>query len=153
MKGTQRLRRYFQDLTNSEVYYMGSVKSVDKEKDTCTVEVDGLEYKNIQLSATKEGTKGQKLYPKVGSDVVVEKITSDTHAVRLFSEIEAFVIEINGLKFEAAELFEIKKGNETLLKILQDVIREVSLILPTQGTPPNVPALMEISLRAAQLLK
>ncbi len=154
MKGAQKLRKYMMGLGASEVYYLATIKSVNKDNDTCVVVDDeGYEYTNVQLQATTEGKKGHKLYPVTDSDVLVERIDKETHVLRMYTEVESFSIEIGTLKFEAAELFEIKKGNETLLKLLQDIIKEVSLILPTQGTPPNVAALNLIAQRAAQLLK
>ncbi len=153
MKGVQKLRSYLLGLSEGELFYMGTVKKVDKDTDTCVVDFEGLEYEGVQLSATLEGLKGLKVYPKVGSDVVVERFSDDTQAVRLFSELESFKVEIGTTSFELTDLIEIKKGNETLLKIIQDIISEVSKIFPSSGTPPNIPALTLISQRAAQLLK
>lgn len=107
--------------------FPAKVVSVDKESGTCTVNDDSIDYTDVQLSATVE-KKGKRffLFPKIGSFVLVSPINEDLHRlyVEYFSEIEDFDLKIENVQMQIdKEGFLLKKENETLKKLMSDLIK------------------------------
>jgi hypothetical protein len=80
----------------------GVCKSFDKVRVSCDVEVDGLLYKDVRLSAViRDGLKSWVLYPKEGSPVILERLADSAQwYVSLFSELDSMVLEIGDQKLE-----------------------------------------------------
>lgn len=102
------------------------VLSVDKEKGTCTVKADDLEFEDVQLSAILDGNnKKFYLFPAVESSVLVSPINEDLHRlyVEAYSEIESLDLTIKTVQFRVDETgFLLKKQNESLKKLMSDLI-------------------------------
>jgi len=117
------------------------VVSVDKEQGTCTVESDGLEFTNVQLSAVIDGSD-QKcfLFPAVDSSVLVSPINEDMHRlyIEAYSEIESLDLNIEQVQFQVdKDGFLLKKENETLKALMVDfigAIKNMSFLVSTTGT-------------------
>lgn len=107
--------------------FPAEVVSVDKENGVCKVSDGQIEYSDVQLSATvEENGKRFFLFPKVGSFVLVSPINEDLHRlyVEFFSEIEDFDLKIGNTQLQINEEgFLLKKENETLKKLMSDLIK------------------------------
>ncbi|BFO64128.1 hypothetical protein [Chryseobacterium sp. KCF3-3] len=107
--------------------FPAQVVSVDKMAGTCKVSDNGLEYEDVQLSATVEDNgKRFFLFPKIGSYVLVSPIKEDLHRlyVEFFSEIEDFDLKIENTQLQIdKDGFLLKKENETLKKLMSDFIQ------------------------------
>lgn len=119
---------------------LGQVKSVNKDKCSCTVTVDGLEIFNVRLKSTMDGGDGFKMFPKKGSDVLIQRISNGQHLVIMFSEIDnvkwnvdntiaiksmRWQYEYNGLiiEFDGDESkVQVKNTAYTLLGLIEEFI-------------------------------
>lgn len=81
---------------------IATVTSVDKNKSCCDVEVDGNELGDVRLQAiVKENVKGCKIYPAIGSKVVVEQLNDKGDwMVSMFSEVEEVLYEVGDSSFK-----------------------------------------------------
>lgn len=142
--------------------FPAKVVSVDKNKGTCVVNDGDLEYTDVQLSATIED-KGKRffLFPKIGSFVLVSPVQEDIHRlyVEFFSEVEElnFETEKSQIKIND-EGFLLKKENETLAKLMSDLLQEIQKMKFTTNTGStiklvNQPQFKEIEKRFNNLLK
>jgi hypothetical protein len=128
-----------------------TVLSVNDD-DTVEIEFsDGAVVDDARLkSVVKDGNKFL-LVPAVNSIVLVAKIeNSDEYYVIAVDEITEVLAVIGNTKVQVNAtglLFE--RGNDTLGKVLQDLIAEVLKIY----APMNKPVIAQIKLRADQLLK
>lgn len=138
------------------------VISVDKVNGVCVVSDGSLEYDDVQLSATvEEGGKRFFLFPKVGSYVLVSPINEDIHRlyVEFFSEIEDFDLKIGETELQIDDDgFLLKKENETLKKIMVDLLQEIQRMKFTTNTGStinliNQPKFLSIENRVKNLLK
>lgn len=142
--------------------FPAKVVSVDKAKGTCIVEADGLEYTDVQLSATVEDNgKRFFLFPKVESFVFVSPVEEDLHRlyVEFFSEVEEmdFKTEKSQIRIND-EGFLLKKDAETLAKLMSDLLKEIQAMKFTTNTGStillvNKPNFMAIENRFKQFLK
>lgn len=154
------------------------VVSVDKSAGTCTVKDDVLEYTNVRLSSIiKANGKAFFLFPKVGSSVLVSPINEDLKQlyIEAYSEIESldFNIEKSQLfidkdkflfKRDKVELeidqegFLLKKENETLKKIMGDLVKACKKLKFTTNTGStiqlvNINDFIDVENRINQFLK
>jgi hypothetical protein len=118
------------------------VLSVDKEKGTCKVSDDELEYTDVQLSSVIDANnKKFFLFPKVGSSVLVSPINEDVHRlyVEAYSEIESLELNIENVKFQIdQDGFLLKKENENLKKLMSDLIGAIKAMSFTLTTPDTI---------------
>ncbi|GGG47004.1 hypothetical protein [Epilithonimonas arachidiradicis] len=109
--------------------FAAEVLEVDKESGTCTVVDDGIEYYNVQLSSLIDGAKKQLfIYPVIGSSVLVSPIEEklDWLYVEVYSEVEQVDWNIENVKFSFdKDGFLLKKENETLKKLVVDILKFV----------------------------
>lgn len=109
--------------------FPAKVVSVNKDEGTCVVDDGELEYSSVALSATvEENGKRFFLFPKVGSFVLISPINEDVHRlyVEFFSEIESFDLKIDNTELEIdKDGFLLKKENETLKKLMADLIQAI----------------------------
>lgn len=122
--------------------FPAKVVSVDKEKGTCVVNDGDIDYTDVQLSATIEDNgKRFFLFPKVSSFVLVSPINEDIHRlyVEFFSEVEElnFETEKSQIKIND-EGFLLKKENETLAKLMSDLLQEIQKMKFTTNAGPTV---------------
>ncbi|UDQ54988.1 hypothetical protein LJF28_04800 [Chryseobacterium indologenes] len=122
--------------------FPAEVISVDKTNGTCVVSDGSLEYDDVQLSATiEENGKRFFLFPKIGSYVLVSPINEDIHRlyVEFFSEIEDFDLNIGTTQLQIDNGgFLLKKENETLKKIMIDLLQEIQNMKFTTNTGSTI---------------
>lgn len=139
------------------------VVSVDKTNGTCVVNDGTLDYTDVRLSASVED-EGKRFYlfPKVGSWVLVSPINEDIHRlyIEFFSEIESIDLKIEETQLKVDKKgFLLKKENETLAKLMTDLLQEIQNMkfLTVSGGPTtrliNQPKFKEIENRFKELLK
>lgn len=131
-----------------------TVKSIDAD-DTITVELSSdLEIEGVRLrSVVKSGDK-VVIEPKVGSVVQIAAIdNSKEFIVVAVEEIEKITIQKGTLLIVVDDKLEVKKGSDSLSKIITDMILEINKIVVLVGTSPNVAALTAIDVRQKLFLK
>lgn len=136
----------------------GSVKSIDKENNTCTVERDDApKLFKVRLNAVIDDiTNKTVVYPTVGSKVLCAIIGNDKKEATIIknSKIDSVATKIGDTDFLVdASGIQIKRGNNTLKQLLNDFISEVQAIVVAQGTSPNVVALETIKTQINQVLQ
>jgi hypothetical protein len=139
---SKELQDAFRKLKKRDVdTFPGKVLSVDKEKGTCAITDDELDFTDVQLSSVIDGNdKKFFLFPKVGSSVLVSPINEDLHRlyIEAYSEIESLSIVIETVTFQMDEAgFLLKKENETLKSLMVDFIgavKNMSFLVSTTGT-------------------
>ena len=138
------------------------VISVDKAAGTCVVSDGELDYTDVALSASVEDNgKRFFLFPKIGSSVLVSPINEDLHRlyVEFFSEIEDFDLQIDNTQLEIdKDGFLLKKENETLKKLMVDLLQEIQKMKFTTNTGStiilvNKPQFLNIETRFKDFLK
>lgn len=133
------------------------VKSVDKSKRTVTVtDLEDFEYTDVRLTAVIDESKAVVIYPKLGSTVLVSMIGNELEQLFVSSvrEVESIDAVIENTEFHIdASGHRIKRGNEDLLSVLNDLIDELNKIVVIQGTSVNVPATTLIKQRLNTILK
>lgn len=159
----KELTEAFRKLKSRDVdTFPGVVLSVDKTKGTCKIESDGLEYLNVQLSSINDGSnKKLYLFPAVGSSVLVSPIGEDIHRlyVESYGELESMDLKIGNMRFQAdANGFLLKKENETLKALMQDLIIAIKAMKFTTNNGPtinliNLPDFVAVENRFNQFLK
>lgn len=142
--------------------FPASVVSVDKTNGTCVVNDGELEYTDVLLSAQMvENGKRFYLFPKVNSWVMISPIQEDLNRlyVEFYSEIEAFDLQISMTRMQIDEDgFLLKKENETLKKLMVDLLQEIQKMKFTTNTGStillvNKPQFLSIENRFKNFLK
>lgn len=143
--------------TNDEVYAkVCEVLEIDQDEKTVNVKPvdDTAEIYNVRLQAESE-SGGLVLFPKVGSMVLVVFINKNNAAVVNTSEIEKLelVIENSELQIDKdkflfkreqvqlevdQEGFLLKKENETLKKLMADLITAIKALKFTTNNGPTI---------------
>ena len=143
--------------TSDEVYAkVCEVLEIDQDEKTVNVKPvdDTAEIYNVRLQAESE-TGGLVLFPKVGSMVLVVFINKNNAAVVNTSEIEKLelVIENSELQIDKdkflfnreqvqlevdQEGFLLKKENETLKKLMADLITAIKALKFTTNNGPTI---------------
>lgn len=128
----------------------GIVVEVDAENYLVDVELDtgGVIYE-CRLRAIATGNKSIDILPKEGSAVVIAKISDDDYLVLTCDEIDDIRLSAAGYEIQAnANGIAIRKGGESLNKILSDLVDEILKIY----APMNKPGLGAIKQRVGNLL-
>lgn len=146
--------------------FIAKVVSVNKQLGTCIVNDGELDYSDVQLSAIADGNQNNfHLFPKLNSWVLVSPINEDVHRlyVELYSEIESVELIIDSVVFKVDNSgFLLKKENETLKALMEDLIGAIKQMSFTVTTPSglgatttlnNLPAFTAIETRFNQFLK
>lgn len=156
------MKNFIQKLaeTGDEIYAkICEVKSVDVENQTADLEpLDGSsEILDARLQVAENGVFVE---PKIGSLVACVFVSKETAVVVNYSEIKQFQIKIEGVEFQFdKEGFLLKKENETLAKLMSDLLQEIQNMkfLTSSGGPTtkliNKPKFKEIEKRFNKLLK
>lgn len=160
---SKKLEDAFNALGNTTTHtFVATIVSVNKEKSTCVINDDDLQYENVKLTAkTDESNSKWVLFPKVGSTVLVSAIENDLHHlyVHFFSEIESIELTIDETKLQIDNNgFLLKKENETLKKLMVDLLKEIQKMKFTTNTGStillvNKPQFIQIENRFKQFLK
>ncbi len=120
---------------------IAKVKSVDETKATCVLEdEDGQEIFDVRLRPVLTGKKSFILVPKVGSYVLAVRVEDDDDWMVIASdEIERIGYYIGNTIFEIDSTgFLLKKENETLKKIMVDLVGAVKAMSFTLTTPDTI---------------
>lgn len=152
--------------------FAAKVLSVDKDKGTCEVTDEELNYTDVQLAAVIDGSKAKfYLFPKVGSSVLVSPINEDVHRlyVEAYSEIESMEVQVANTQFALdknqfkvkqeqvqfqldKEGFLLKKENETLKKLMVDLIGAIKAMSFSLATPDTINGTTTSLLNTAQFI-
>lgn len=128
--------------------FPAKVVSVDKSEGTCVVDNGNLEFTDVALSATIEDeSKRFYLFPKVGSFVLVSPIEENLLRlyVEFFSEIEDFDLQIEETQMQIDKNgFLLKKQNETLKKLMVDLLQEIQKMKFTTNTGSTITLVNEL---------
>ncbi|NHN26753.1 hypothetical protein FIA58_013795 [Flavobacterium jejuense] len=140
MEYDKELQDAFRNLGKRDVdTFPADVVSVDKIKGTCNVTDDNLTFTNVRLSSVIDrNNKKFFLFPKVGSSVLVSPINEDLKNlyVEEYSEIESLELVISTVEFKVdQDGFLLKKENETLKKLIEDLITAVQNMSFAVSTP------------------
>ena len=157
------VQKHIQNLgkTGDELYAkVCKVITVDAANKICDVEpIDGsAELFDIPYSADVQGD-GLVLHPKKDSNVLVVFLDKHNAQICNVSELDKLYLKIGGVEFRIDNSgFVIKKGNDTLVKILDDLLLQIKMIIvPTNvgpsGNPLNATAFDAIKNRFHNLLK
>jgi len=145
MKSAKELLNLLSDLGKSgDAAFPAVVKHVDDDRTCSVVAADDTEFFDVRLQAVTGLTAGMFYKPAVGSVVLVERIgTSNEFAIILFSELESIEANVGGnLVTHDATGWELKKGSDTLGKVLGDLLDAVQAItcnVTAIGGPTGVP--------------
>lgn len=161
MKHAKELVNAIKAITDIGVtVFPAQVLSVDKVNNTCEVEYNEMDLANIQLQAIiKPNVKGLLVYPAPDSWVIVQRLgDKGSFFITMVSEVEQVLLKVDDCVLDIKEGFLIKKENETLKNILDDLIDEITkIIVPTNvgpsGVPINKPKFELIKIRVDSLLK
>lgn len=127
--------------TSDEVYAkVCEVLEIDQDEKTINVKPvdDTAEIYNVRLQAESE-TGGLVLFPKVGSMVLVVFINKNNAAVVNTSEVEKLSLVIESCSFEVDNSgFLLKKENETLKKLMADLIKAIKALKFTTNNGPTI---------------
>lgn len=139
-----------------ETIVPAKVISYNSENETIEVELTGgLKIDDVRLkSMVKQGSK-LIIRPADGSFVLIARIAnSEEWFVVSFDEVESLRLKMGTVEVKIDEDgLTVKKGADTLQKVLSDIIAEINKVVVLMGTSPNVPALTAIDERLKQFLK
>lgn len=141
----EKLKRITKQDTDTNVM---TVLSVDRSNGTCTCDDGTLEHTDVRLSAIIDD-KLQKFYiiPKLGSTVLVSPIESNytLQYVSAVSEPEALYLCTEKVVLDIdKDGFLLKKENETLRKLLLDLITAIKAMKFTTNVGPTI-ALLNVA--------
>jgi len=177
MKHAKELVDAIKNITKvNQPVFAATVKTVDKNNNTCEVEFNGMEIGEVRLQAIfKDNQKAHVLYPKNDSWVLVQRFgdTGDFF-ITMYTEVEEMLVKIGdtvltvkdsfhfempgGLEFEIKDGFLIKKGTETLKKVFDDLFDAIQQLtvntnVGPSSVPINVAAFVAIKVRVDNFLK
>ncbi|MGC4130197.1 MAG: hypothetical protein QM564_11725 [Bergeyella sp.] len=122
------------------------VKSVDWNEKTCEAEGlrDNLSFYDVLL-----GIGSLDVKPKVGSLVVIGIINNDETTPVLISaeEIEAIEIKADKCELTINDGFLLKKENETLKKLMVDLLQEIQKMKFTTNTGSTIKLINQIQFK------
>jgi hypothetical protein len=120
---------------------LAKVKSVDAAKFTCVLDDDGLEYLDVRLRPVLDGKQAITAFPKVSTWALAVRIEDgEDWMVVAFGEVDKVRMVQGSLVFEMEDYFLLKKGNETLKKIMGDLLDAIGQItVPTNVGPSGMP--------------
>ncbi|MFC4163997.1 hypothetical protein ACFOWU_10045 [Epilithonimonas zeae] len=134
--------------------FPAEVISVDKESGTCTVDDGEIQYEDVQLSSIVDGKKNQLfIFPLVGSSVLVSPIEEDINwlYVEVYSEVEAVDWKIDNVNFNIdKDGFLLKKENETLKKLMVDLITAIRQMKFTTNTGSTITLVNDLQFESVE---
>ena len=144
MATAAQIREAFEKMAKSDgpaVSNIAKVKSVDETKATCVlIDEDGQEFFNVRLRPVLTGNKSFILVPKLGSYVLAVRVEDDEDwMVIAADEIEKIGYYIGSTIFEIdATGFSFKKENESLKKLMVDLLGAIKAMSFTLTTPDTI---------------
>ena len=127
---------------SSDEIYAKVCKVLEVNESEKTVDVkpidDSAEIFDVRLQAESD-TNGLVIYPKVDSMVLVVFINKNSAAVVNTSEIEKLDLVIEGVELQIdKDGFLLKKENETLKKLMADLIKAIKALKFTTNNGPTI---------------
>jgi hypothetical protein len=156
MKGASELYNLLRNINDKGMglISVGGVKSVDKDECKAVVSFDGLDIEDVRLKATTDGEKGFKIFPAVGSTVLVQRIADGDYMIIMYSEIEGFEFHIGGKKIELdQDGCLIGNQTDTLLNVINLIIEAIQVIVVIQGKGPDLTKLLQAKTKVENILK
>ena len=149
---SSELRKALHDFFgNISATMIAAVKSVDKNKCTCTIENDSVEYFNVRLRPTVGNNNGIVLYPKIGATVLAVKIeNSEQWAVVFATEYDSAEILIDSIVLNNGNFGGLVKIEELTRQLNAFVNSYNSHTHPFVGVPPTSPGTTSSILTQAQ---
>jgi hypothetical protein len=147
---------------NGSTTMLAKVKSVDDAEFTCVLEDDDnaeLTYEDVRLRPVLDGAESFTLFPKVGTWVLAIRIEEDNDWMIIAAgEVDKVRMKCGTSELEIKNGFLIKKGSETMKKIMDDLFTAIqALTVNTNVGPSSVPinsgTFAAIKVRADNLLK
>lgn len=131
--------------------FEGVITSVNDEDFVADVKLDndGGDLFEVRLKAVAGGAgKSIEVLPKNGAEVVLVKINEEEYLIIACSEIEKYKVSVGNSSLTITpQGFEIKRGNESLEKILEDIVAQMLKIY----APKDVAGITAITPRIKQL--
>ncbi len=162
----EKLRKAFENMIKKlPNTFIAKVLEVDKNVKVIKIEDDDeFEFEDVRLTSIIDDSNDKVVkFPKVGSFVLVTRIGNDddTLFVSAFSEVESIEGIINDTNFNIdAQGYEINRDGENLKEVLNDYIAqfgklcdELSKVLVSIGTTPNVPVINQIKIETTVQIK
>lgn len=121
-----------QDSEAATPWHLGEVKAVASDGETCDVEIDGTTWTDVRLTAVVDGSCDVKLFPKVGSMVMVADLSNgpmNDLAVVLFSQFEK--VEIGEAKHTTANADTLRQELEKLTRRVDTIYDAIQNATPT----------------------
>jgi hypothetical protein len=167
MSVDKEIKKGFKNLFPAhEQTFFAIVKEVDKDNKVIKIEdEDEFPFENVRLTSVIDDADKVVKYPKVNSTVLISRIGIDNDDealyVSAFSEIESIEGIIDNTNFIInADGYEINSDGENLKEVLNDYIvefgklcDELSKVLVSIGTTPNVPVITQIKQKATVQIK
>ncbi|HXS38340.1 MAG TPA: hypothetical protein VN721_16680 [Flavipsychrobacter sp.] len=156
----EHLRDLLKTFTRRDSATLAGVASdVDTSAYTCSVTLaNGLTLQDVQLKALKQDTNGAVLIPAEGSWVQILDIGNPDYLVVSCEVLQKAIITINEQVFTMdGNTYSIKSGDESLFKILNDLLTQILALTVTtssgpSGTPINATDFQDIQTRLSNLL-
>lgn len=159
MRNDKELTDRLKSLMPGEAVMHGVVDSVDLDKATCNVRVGGKLYLNASLRSVVTDDSGITVFPRIGSVVTCFKLQGSNRLIVIkHSEVDVFQLVIdNTVVFISNDGVRIERGNESLKKIINDLLDAILQMTVTtgvgpSGTPINFAQFEQIKTRLDNLL-
>ena len=133
------------------------VESVDKDNKTIAAkDLEGFTFNEVRLTASIDESKALVVYPKIGATVLLSMIGNGLEHlfVSSVSQVESLDVTIATTELHMdADGYRLKRGDEDLRQVLNDMIDELNKIVVIQGQSINVVAMTQIKARLNNILK
>lgn len=133
------------------------VESVDKDNKTIAAkDLEGFTFNEVRLTASIDEEKALVVYPKIGTTVLLSMIGNELEHlfVSSVSQVESLDVTIATTELHMdADGYRLKRGDEDLRQVLNDMIDELNKIVVIQGQSINVVAMTQIKARLNNILK
>lgn len=156
MKQARELVNVLKNIVDpGESYYRGKVVTVDKGNAVCDVEVNEMELGDVRLQATiKQQQKGFKIFPVVGSWVIIERLDKQgSFFVSMFSEVEQVTVEVDNTVFDVKDGIMMKRGADTIKEVLTLMIHATKKTFVINGTNPIYTELVQAQNKVNNIFK
>jgi|GEM_PF-1660896 len=156
MKQARELYNLLKSISDSGVdsVAIGIVDSVDKDKCSCVVLVDEQRYEDVRLKSTMDSEKGFKVFPKPGSNVLVQSIGNGLFGVAMMGEVDSVLLETGSNKVEMdSEGIFLGNNSTSLLEVLELIIDATIKVVVIQGQNPDYVKLAEAKTKVNTFLK
>ena len=121
-----------QDDGQRSSYHVAEVKSVSEDGETCAVDVRGTVWTDVRLTAVADGECDFKVFPKIGSHVIVTDLSNggmSDLAVVMYSKFER--IELGEAKHTSANADILKTELDKLTRRVDTIIDAIKNATPT----------------------